>query len=237
MRAIPPPSPRRAVASSLGRVGLVVGALAIAAGACASSASTTIATPDSTGFIPKGSALPPSTEPASEPAGTTAPAGAGTSTTALGKPTLTDSSTISTVGLDKVHFGMTVADAEAAAGAHLVADGTKGDCYLAKPDAGAAGVAFLISDGRVERVDITGGNVATRSGIKVGSTNSSVKAAYPGQIQDAPRPDGQPGGALVFVPKDAADAQFRIVFLTDGTTVQAYRAGRLPQVTAASGCK
>jgi len=206
--------------------------------ACGSPGSTTIATPASTGFTPRGTQGPGGTgggDATSLPAGTTSSA-PGTSV-ALGKPTVSDASTISTVGLDKVHFGMTVADAEQAAGSAFVAEGAKGTCYVAKLDQGAAGVAFLISDGRVERVDITGGNVATRSGVKVGSTTAAVKAAYPGQIQEQPRPDGAAGTALVFVPKDEADAKFRIVFLTDGTAVQSYRAGRLPQVTAAAGCK
>jgi hypothetical protein len=212
---------------------LMVGAPALVA-ACGSAPTTTIATPASTGFTPRGTEGTIAVDPTSLPAGSTSTA-PGTSV-ALGKPTVTDTSTISTVGLDKVHFGMTVAEAEQAAGSKLVADGT-GSCYAVKLDQGAAGVGFLISDGRVERVDITGGNVATRSGIKVGSTAAAVKAAYPGQIDEQPRTDGAPGTALVFVPKDEADAQFRIVFLTDGTTVQSYRAGRLPQVTAATGCK
>ncbi len=215
---------------------MLVVAAALLLGACGSGGTTTIATPDATGFTPKAGSVP-----ASAPGDTAAPAPGssvpGTVTT-LGKPTLTDASTISTVGLDKVHFGMTVAEAEQAAGSKLVADGGKtGSCYLAKPESGPDGVAFLISDGRIERVDISAGPIATRSGAKVGSTNAQIKTTYPGQVQDAARPDGQPGGALVYVPKDATDAQFRLVFLTDGTAVQSYRAGRVPQVLAATGCK
>jgi len=199
--------------------------------ACGSNDPTTIATPGSTGFTPGATA----------PADTAAPVGTssvpGTVTT-LGEPTLTDASTISTVGVDKVHFGMTVPEAEKAAGSRLIADENKNPaCYSAKLESGPAGIAFLVSDSRIERVDVTGGKVSTRSKVHVGSTVDEVKTAYPGQIEEHPRPDGQPGTALVFVPKDEADAKFRLVFLTDGASVQLFRAGRLPQVLAATGCK
>ena len=132
---------------------------------------------------------------------------------------------------------MTVAEAEQAAGSNLPVDGAKNPkCFVVKPEKGIEGVSFLISDGRVERVDIASGPVATRSGAKVGSTEVQIKQFYPDQIQTQARPDGAPGNALVFVPKDATDAQFRLVFLTDGTSVQSYRAGRVPQVLAPTGC-
>ena len=213
---------------------------ALVAVSCGSTASPDIATPGSVGFTPHGGGSDvPTTVPTGDPNATTTTTAAAGTTTTLGKPTLNEASAISTVGLDKVHFGMTVAEAEKAANSKLVAtEPTKNpSCYLAKPEAGPDGVSFLISDGRVERVDITGGPIATRSGAKVGSTVADVKKLYGEQLQDAPRPDAQPGGALVFVPKDEADAKFRLVFLTDGATVQLYRAGRIPQVLAPTGCK
>lgn len=215
----------------------LAGISVLAGVSCGSTASNEIATPGSVGFTPRGGDTAVTTAaPVEATVPTTAAAG---TTTTLGKPTLNDASAISTVGLDKVHFGMTVAEAEKAAGSKLVGtEATKNpSCYLAKAESGPDGVAFLISDGRVERVDITGGPIATRSGAKVGSTAADVKKLYGAQITEQPRPDGQPGGALVFVPKDEADAKFRLVFLTDGTTVQLYRAGRIPQVLAPTGCK
>jgi hypothetical protein len=213
---------------------LVVLALTSGLGAasCSSGGTTTLATPASTGFTPVGTAP---AEGTSVPVATTAVPG---TVTSLGKPTLTDASTISTVGLDTVHFGMSVPEAEKAAGSKLVGDSAKTpSCWSATLEAGPDGVSFLVSDSHIERVDITGGKISTRSKVHVGSTVAEVRAAYPGQIEDQPRPDGQPGTALVFVPKDDADAKFRLVFMTDGATVQLYRAGRVPQVLAATGCK
>lgn len=176
-----------------------------------------------------------STAPSSDP-GTGSVPGT-TAGTVPDKPTLTEGSTISTVGLDRVTFGMTVEEAEAALGSRLVAEEPKNpSCYVAHPEQGADGVAFLVSDGRIERADVTAGKVGTRSGAHIGSTEADVTTLYGDQIQPQPRPDGQAGNWLVFVPKDEADAKFRIVFVTDGATVTAIRAGRVPQVLAVQGC-
>lgn len=207
----------------------LAGAVALGVPAC--SRSDDNAAPIVTGVpgtgLTTGSSAGASTEPAP---GTTAG-------TVPDAPTLTDGSTISTVGLDKVTFGMTVDEAQAALGTTLVADEPKNpSCYTAHPAAGTAGVSFLVSDGRVERAEVTAGKIGTRSGAHLGSTATDITTLYGDRIQSQPRPDGQPGTWLVYVPKDEADAKFRIVFVTDGATVTAIRAGRLPQVLATSGC-
>lgn len=228
-RSLPNPTRRRRVVL----VGIATLLLFGAGAACGSSGSgDEIATPPSTGFTARTDPVAPATEV--PPPETTAP---GTVPPEVGLPTLVDTSTISTVGLDKVHFGMTVEEAQTAAGTLLVTEGPKDpSCYLAKPTEGAAGITFLISDGAVERVDIAAAPIATRSGAKVGSTEAQIKELYGDQIEVQPRADGLPGNALVFVPRDEADQDFRLVFTTDGTTVTSYRAGRVPQVLAPTGC-
>lgn len=226
-RVLASPEPVRASVVRVPASVLALGvAFAVLAGCSGSDTSSTIVT-----------GKPPTSPPATAPA-TAPPTAPGT--TASTKPTVTDGSALTTVGLDKVTFGMTVEDAQAAAGTKLVpvdANTRNPSCYLARPEAGAGDVTYLVSDGRIERVDVAGGNIATRSGARIGSTEAEVKGLYPDQIEVQARPDGQPGNALVFVPKDPNDAKFRIVFLTDGTAVTAMRAGRLPQVLAATGCR
>ena len=226
--AAPTPAASRSRAAAL----VVVAVLALAS--CGSSGSgDEIATPPSTGFTPR-------TDPTAAPGEPTLPPDTAAPDTApadLGPPTLVDTSTISTVGLDKVQFGMTLEEAQEAAGTELVTDGPREpSCFLAAPVAGAAGIGFLFSDGRVERVDIAAPPIATRSGAKVGSTEAQIAELYTDQIEVQPRADGQPGNNLVFVPRDEADQDFRLVFTTDGTTVTSYRAGRVPQVLAPTGC-
>jgi len=218
---------RSVVATACVVVAIVVGV----AGCGSSGPGDEIATPPSTGFVPRTD--PTSTTTGTAPPETTAPP----ASTDLGTPTLVDTSTISTVGLDKVQFGMTLDEAQEAAGTELKTEGPRdASCFLASPVEGAAGITFLFSDGTVERVDIASAPIATRSGAKVGSTEAQIKELYGDQIEVQPRLDGQPGNALVFVPRDEADRNFRLVFTTDGTTVVSYRAGRVPQVLAPTGC-
>ncbi len=44
------------------------------------------------------------------------------------------------------------------------------------------------------------------------------------------------GNRVVFTPSDPGDADFRVIFETDGTTVTAFRSGRLPQVDPTTPC-
>jgi hypothetical protein len=167
----------------------------------------------------------------------------GTSTTAatsettapieFGEPTLSDDSEVTTVGLDAVEFGMTFEDAQAAAGTRFVPlDGeTVGACYRVRPEEGPEGVTFVVSDGRIERVDVDAGAVTTRSGAGVGMPVGELTALYPDQLEASP---GASGTTFTFVPTDEADAEYRIIFDTDSTVVTAFRAGKLPQVT--EGC-
>jgi hypothetical protein len=158
-------------------------------------------------------------------------------TTVVRVPALSAESTVSTVGLDDVFFGMTLDEAQNAAGYDFTVVGSSSSpCFTATPDGGPEGVSFTFVDGRVERVDVTGGPISTRSGARVGSTAADVQALYGDRIELRPRNDGQPGGLLVFVPADAEDAQFRLVFVTDGATITAFRAGRLPVIERDQSC-
>lgn len=152
-----------------------------------------------------------------------------TDTTVVRVPALSSGSTISTVGLDDVYFGMTLTEAQdASASGFIVAGSEASACFSATPDAGPEGITFTFVDGRVERVDVTAPPIATRSGARVGSTEAEVRTLYGDRLTQVTRDDGKPGNQLVFVPRDAEDAAFRLVFRTDGTTVTDYHAGRLP---------
>jgi len=170
-----------------------------------------------------------------EGATTTVAEDASTTTAPLGPPTLDESSTVSTVGLDSVTFGMSLADAQAAAGTVFVPEGPVGRCTVYVPEQAPAGVRFTIVDGTVERVDVREATVRTRSGLGVGSPVADVLARFGAQAQVAPRPDGS-GDDIVFVPQDEADAAFRVIFETDGSVVTAYRSGRIPIVAPSVPC-
>ena len=152
-----------------------------------------------------------------------------------GPPTLSRSSTVSTVGLDTVHFGMTVAQAQQAAGTVLVPAGPTGACYHVVPYDAPEGIVFLVHQGTIERVDINSGPITTRSGVGVGSPESMVTDLFGDSIQREVRVDGTVD--LVFVPSDPGDRNYRVVFNISEGAVRAYKSGRLPQVMLDTGCE
>ena len=143
---------------------------------------------------------------------------------------------VSTVGFDDITFGMTVAEAEAETGVCLRPDRpVNQDCYHVVPDPGPEGISFLVTEGTIERVDVFGGSVTTRSGIGLGSTEAEVNEQFGSSLEVRPHPQGG-GSEMVLVPTDEADAVFRVVFETNGEVVTRFRSGRLPQVEPTLPC-
>ncbi len=153
----------------------------------------------------------------------------------FGPPTLSSRSTVSTVGLDTVNFGMTVAQAQKAAGTVLVPAGPTGPCYHVVPHDAPEGIVFLVHEGTIERVDINSGSITTRSGVGVGSRETMVTDLFGDAIERQVRIDGTVD--LVFVPQDPGDRNYRVVFNISEGAVRALKSGRLPQVMLDTGCE
>lgn len=169
-------------------------------------------------------------------ASTTPPSGPTTSLGAappeLDMPKLTDASTVTTAGIGPLTFGMTVALAQPAIGTRLLTESGRtpsGECYYVKPERGPVGLFMMVSKSTIERLDIKSGSVKTRSGLGIGTTLEQLKTALKEQLQIN-------GNTAVFVPTSANDANYRVIFETDGTTVTSYRAGKVPEVSNPVGC-
>jgi hypothetical protein len=78
--------------------------------------------------------------------------------------------------------------------------------------------------------------ITTLAGAKIGDTEQQIKSLYPGQIKVTPHEYVRGGHYLTFVPTDAQDKQYRVVFETDGKRVKNFRAGQIPEVEAIEGC-
>lgn len=143
---------------------------------------------------------------------------------------------MSTVGIDRVVFGMTVNQAEKAIDGTLVAVSEVSDtqCYRVRPAGGPAGVEFTVTAGTIERVDLSNPSITTRSGAGVGSTEAELVELFGDRVSTESRAGG--GNNVIFTPADASDAAFRVIFETDGTTVTRFRSGRVPQVEAENPC-
>lgn len=149
-------------------------------------------------------------------------------------PQLGSSSSISTVGLGVVTFGLTVPAAAEASGSAMLSCEPVSECYHVTPAAAPPGISFLVHFSTIERVDIVDGPITTRSGIGIGTTAEHLVATFGDQIEreviDADTVN------FVFVPNDASDADFRVVFTVEDGAVTTYRSGRLPMVLQDSPC-
>ncbi len=153
----------------------------------------------------------------------------------FGPSTLNARSTVSTVGLDEVTFGLTVAAAQEAAGTALVSVTSGSGCYHVVPTDAPEGIVFLVHAGTIERVDINSGPITTRSGVGIGTPEETVVDLFGDSLLRSQRPDGTVD--LIFVPRDEADAKFRVVFNIHEGKVRAYKSGRFPQVLTPTGCE
>lgn len=110
--------------------------------------------------------------------------------------------------------------------------------YVPPPNSGnKSPLAFMIVDGKLARIDVLGGEFKTAQGVKVGSSEQEVQAAFGGASPLPPRAFiGPPYRYLTATPRQAADQNYRLVFESDGAKVVTYRAGKLPEVDYKNGC-
>ncbi len=155
----------------------------------------------------------------------------------LSNPAFSSSDKLSTVGLGSLYFGM---DPDVAAEAiPTVWTGGGEDstprCYLLAPANGPEGLVVTVYNSSIERVDITNPGISTLSGASVGSTEAQLYELFGERLLVSPKADGS-GNSIQFVPVDEADADYRVIWETDGTSVTSMRAGRLPAVAPAEPC-
>lgn len=150
-------------------------------------------------------------------------------------PTLSERSSLSTVGLDEVTFGLTVNQASIAAATEFHACGPVSECYRVTPAEAPEGISFVVSAGTIERVDIVGESpITTVSGAGIGTTAEELEELFGDNLER----NDLGGGAVdvVFVPTSENDAEFRVAFTTVDGIVETMRAGRMPLVLEPEPC-
>ncbi|PZV25594.1 MAG: hypothetical protein DCF12_14145 [Snowella sp.] len=152
---------------------------------------------------------------------------------------ISEFSQISIRGIAPILVGMTVSEAMRASGQKLINQGESGggpSCRYYKIK-GVKGIAFMVTNGRIARVDVTDNSkITTLSGAKIGDSESKIKSLYPNQIKVEAHEYDPKGHYLIFVPKDSQDKNYRIIFETDGKKVTRWRSGKLPEVQFIEGC-
>ncbi|MEK0194978.1 hypothetical protein [Microcoleus anatoxicus] len=158
---------------------------------------------------------------------------------------LTENSKLALNGIGPIRVGMTVDEASESAGIKLIISGSGGrdeyQCSYVQPKGEPKGIAFMVTKGRIARVDIfSNKQITTIKGAKIGDNEERIFSLYPGQIKATRHPyQGLPprnGKYLTFVPKDAADKNYRIIFETANNRVMRFRSGKIPEVDYIEGC-
>ena len=208
-------------------------ALALVAAACGGDSSSDSTTTTTTLLPATTTTLAPATSTTAAQTTTTS------STTLPVNPNLSTSDTVTTGGLGPVRIGMNPQEANIAAGYGLALDNFVDDiCYYLSTEPVLNDVGFMVSEGTISRVDVfAGSDVTTRSGAKIGMTESQIVGLFGDRIETRSHPYVSGGKYLVFVPVDAEDLNFRVIFETSTSgVVTSYRAGRLPEVNWIEGC-
>ncbi|ACC80062.1 hypothetical protein Npun_R1351 [Nostoc punctiforme PCC 73102] len=157
--------------------------------------------------------------------------------TVVAQAKLTNKSKLSINGIGEVKVGMTVSQAAKAAGTKLAGDSPNNSCYYVKPQNEPKNLLFMVTKGRISRVDVRQNTqITTLKGGKIGDTEAQIKSLYPGQIKVTPHKYVQGGHYLTFIPKDRSNQNYRVVFETDGKRVTQFRSGKLPEVEFVEGC-
>jgi hypothetical protein len=94
----------------------------------------------------------------------------------------------------------------------------------------------MVTEGRISRIDVDNPNITTPSGARIGFTERQIYELYPGYIRSEPHAYIGAGHYLYFVPRDAEDQNYRLIFETNGNQVMRMRSGKLPDVTWIEGC-
>ncbi len=158
---------------------------------------------------------------------------------------LTERSKLAINGIGPIRVGMTVDEASRAAGLGFVktlsAGRTEEYCSYFEPQGQPKGIRFMVTKGRIARVDINNNvRFTTIKGAKIGDTEDRIISLYPGQIQATRHPYQRlpltNQKYLTFVPKDAADKNYRIIFETSKNRVERFRSGKIPEVEQVEGC-
>ena len=100
------------------------------------------------------------------------------------------SARISTSSFGPIQVGMTLDQAQAAAGTALDAGAGGSACRAYTPAGGPDGVQVFTAAGTVAGFEVTGGDVSTLSGIKVGDSGDQVRSTYGAAIQSEPSAAG-----------------------------------------------
>jgi hypothetical protein len=143
--------------------------------------------------------------------------------------------TVTPEGIGPLRVGMTVAEAnKAVSGGFSAPPSADPACSYARTAKAPEGVAVMLQNNKIARVEIRNGSTPTAEGARIGDTESRINSLYSGRVTTSAHKYVTGGHYLTITPVN--DTTHRIVFETDGKVVTNYRAGVLPAVEYVERC-
>ncbi len=131
-----------------------------------------------------------------------------------------------------VKIGTTPEQASQTLGTKLVrGDGYEDACYYVEAP-NLEGVRFMVTNGKIARIDISNNKYATDKGAKIGDTEDKIKSLYKGINVNPQKYDEKKHDMEIY----SSDERFLIIFETDGKRVTGFRAGNAEEVGYVEGC-
>ena len=146
---------------------------------------------------------------------------------------------LKTTGLGPIRIGMTLDDLRDQGLTPVPIENTgSGECQYYRIEGYNEPMGLMAINDTVLRIDLLPGSLAaTRSGIKIGSTERDLVKVYDQTQLEAKANPVTLGKTVIFTPQDPGEDMYRLVFETDdqGKVIE-FRAGQFPSVTWAEGC-
>jgi hypothetical protein len=108
------------------------------------------------------------------------------------------------------------------------------DCYYISPKVGGDSVAFMVTQGRISRIDVSAPGIYTVDAIQVGDTEERVKSIYGEKLLIEPHPFLASEGNYLTLMNGKGSLAIR--FETYQGLVTAIYTGKLPEIDYAEGC-
>lgn len=160
----------------------------------------------------------------------------GGSEIAQAQVSLTTESRLGTNGIGPVLTGMSLEEAIEASGLKFKT-GSVGNagCRHVQPIGGPKDLSFMVNNGSIAVANVSNPAIKTLRGAKIGDSEAKIRSMYSRQLKPADSLSLSTKN-LQFVPKDADDRNYRIVFSFRKGNLVSFRSGRLPEVLWIEGC-
>jgi len=140
---------------------------------------------------------------------------------------------VSLTGYGPAHLGMTIGELEQALQTRLdVQTPELEGCTYAEPVQAHEGIAMMLQDGRLVRIDVLAPGIRTLSGAAVGSSEADIAALYRGGLQKSPHAYG----AGSYFTLQSEDGRHGLRFETQDGKVTSFYVGLTKAIRLAEGC-